>query len=60
MREINIANKFTSHMQFLSEHGGSNNAHTTGESTNYFFDISPEFLSEALDMFVTLCLNFKD
>lgn len=37
--------------KFLSEHGGSSNAFTSGEHTNYFFDVSPEHLLGALDRF---------
>lgn len=37
--------------KFLSEHGGSSNAFTSGEHTNYFFDVSPEHLIGALDRF---------
>ncbi|CAG2220380.1 IDE [Mytilus edulis] len=31
------------------EHGGSSNAYTSGEHTNFYFDISPEHLPGALD-----------
>ena len=27
---------------FLQEHGGSSNAFTTGNNTNYYFDVLPE------------------
>ncbi|XP_076104390.1 insulin-degrading enzyme-like isoform X1 [Mytilus galloprovincialis] len=37
--------------KFLSEHGGSSNAYTSGEHTNFYFDISPEHLPGALDRF---------
>lgn len=37
--------------KFLAEHGGSSNASTTTESTNYYFDVSPEHFSSALDRF---------
>lgn len=37
--------------KFLNEHGGSSNAYTSGEHTNYYFDVSPEHLSGALDRF---------
>ena len=39
-------------VQFLSEHGGSCNAFTSDEHTNYFFDVSPEYLAPTLDRFV--------
>ena len=42
-------NFFSFYLQFLSEHGGSSNAFTSAEHTNYFFDVSPEHLSGALD-----------
>lgn len=37
--------------RYITEHGGSRNAYTSFEHTNYFFDIDPEFLNEALDRF---------
>lgn len=36
---------------FISEHGGMTNAQTFADVTKYFFDISPEKLSEALEIF---------
>ncbi|MDG1164712.1 MAG: insulinase family protein [Porticoccaceae bacterium] len=36
---------------FISEHGGSHNAGTSLENTNYFFDINSEYLEQALDRF---------
>ena len=36
-------------LQFLSQHGGSSNAFTTGEYTTYFFDVGNEHLQGALD-----------
>ncbi len=36
---------------FISEHGGSHNAFTSLEHTNYFFDIDPDFLAPMLDRF---------
>ena len=41
--------------QFLNEHGGSSNAFTSNEHTNYYFDVAPEHLGGALDRFVTSC-----
>ena len=35
--------------KYLSEHGGSSNAHTSSEHTCYHFDIKPENLEGALD-----------
>ncbi|RZV53382.1 MAG: hypothetical protein EX270_08845 [Pseudomonadales bacterium] len=37
---------------FVSQHGGSHNAYTSFEHTNYFFSIGQEFLDPALDRFV--------
>ncbi|BFZ09211.1 hypothetical protein BsWGS_12249 [Bradybaena similaris] len=37
--------------KFLNEHGGAANAFTSLEHTNYYFDISPEYLPGALDRF---------
>jgi secreted Zn-dependent insulinase-like peptidase len=36
---------------FISEHGGSHNASTGLEHTNYFFDVSADHLSDALGRF---------
>jgi len=36
---------------FLKAHGGSSNAYTAKDHTNYFFDVQPAFLTEALDRF---------
>ncbi len=37
--------------QFITEHGGSRNAYTSFEHTNYFFDVNAAYLPEALDRF---------
>jgi len=37
--------------QFISDHGGSHNAYTAFQDTNYFFDVDPEHLEPALDRF---------
>ncbi|KAL8568009.1 hypothetical protein ACOMHN_029184 [Nucella lapillus] len=42
--------------KYLSEHGGSSNAFTSLEHTNYYFDVSPEGLSGALDRFAQFFL----
>jgi insulysin len=39
------------YQKFISDHGGSHNAFTSLEHTNYFFDIQNGFLEEALDRF---------
>jgi len=36
---------------FLSEHGGSFNAYTSLEETNYFFDVDADYLMPTLDRF---------
>lgn len=36
---------------FISGHGGSHNAYTSFEHTNYFFDIAPDYFEPALDRF---------
>ncbi len=37
--------------RFITEHGGSRNAYTSMEHTNYFFDVNAPYLPEALDRF---------
>lgn len=37
--------------EFISTHGGSYNAYTAHENTNYFFDIKNEYFPAALDRF---------
>ena len=37
--------------KFLSQHGGSYNAFTSSDHTNYYFDVSPDNLDGALDRF---------
>ncbi len=39
------------YQEFISSHGGSHNAFTAFDETNYFFDIDPGYLEEALDRF---------
>ena len=39
------------YQRFISEHGGSHNAGTGLENTNYFFDIDAAYLEPALDRF---------
>ncbi|RYG44143.1 peptidase M16, partial [archaeon] len=39
------------HSQFLATHGGSANAYTSLEDTNYFFSVSSDALDEALSRF---------
>jgi hypothetical protein len=35
---------------FLAQHGGRGNAYTASETTNYFFEVDPPFLSRAADV----------
>jgi len=39
------------YQQFISEHGGSHNAYTSFDETNYFFDINVADLAPTLDQF---------
>jgi secreted Zn-dependent insulinase-like peptidase len=39
------------YQRFISANGGSHNAYTAGDHTNYFFDIQPDALEETLDRF---------
>lgn len=39
------------YQEFISQHGGSYNAYTAAENTNYFFDIDNDQLDPALDRF---------
>ena len=35
--------------KFVADHGGSTNAYTAGESTNYHFEVNADALEPALD-----------
>ena len=37
--------------EYITEHGGTRNAYTSFENTNYFFDVNAAYLPEALDRF---------
>lgn len=39
------------YQEFISQHGGSNNAYTAAENTNYYFDVEHGALEQALDRF---------
>ena len=39
------------YQSFIKANGGSNNAYTSFDHTNYYFSISPDFLEPALDRF---------
>jgi secreted Zn-dependent insulinase-like peptidase len=43
--------------RFISEHGGSRNAYTGFEHTNYFFDIDANYLPDALDRFAQFFIS---
>jgi insulysin len=43
--------------QFITTHGGSRNAYTAFEDTNYYFDIDSQFLAPALDRFAQFFLT---
>ncbi|VVB06044.1 unnamed protein product [Arabis nemorensis] len=40
-----------SYSKYITEHGGSTNAYTSNEDTNYHFDINTDSFDEALDRF---------
>eukprot|EP00898_Chlorokybus_atmophyticus_P006740 jgi/Chlat1/7067/Chrsp57S06767 len=42
--------------KWLQEHGGRSNAYTSGEDTNYHFDVNAQHLPEALDRFAQFFL----
>lgn len=39
------------YQEYIAGHGGSHNAYTAYENTNYYFDIDPAYLEPALDRF---------
>ncbi len=43
--------------EFVTEHGGSRNAYTGFEHTNYFFDIDQEHLAPSLDRFAQFFIS---
>ena len=45
------------YQQYVSTHGGTTNAYTAGDHTNYFFDISPAQLEPALDRFAEFFIS---
>ncbi|KAJ4971806.1 hypothetical protein NE237_004905 [Protea cynaroides] len=40
-----------SYSKYITEHGGSTNAFTSSENTNYYFDVNSDSFEEALDRF---------
>ncbi|MBJ7550139.1 insulinase family protein [Marinomonas ostreistagni] len=47
------------YQEFIRQHGGSHNAYTSGQVTNYYFDILPSAYSEALDRFAQFFISPK-
>lgn len=45
------------YQDFISQHGGTNNAYTAEENTNYFFDIEHASLEPALDRFAQFFIS---
>jgi secreted Zn-dependent insulinase-like peptidase len=45
------------YQEFVSRHGGSSNAYTAGDHTNYFFDIRPDRFPEAMDRFAQFFIS---
>ncbi|XP_072943184.1 insulin-degrading enzyme isoform X2 [Epargyreus clarus] len=43
--------------KFLSEHGGSSNASTSSDHTTYYFDVLPDHLGKALDIFAQFFIS---
>ncbi|VDN08794.1 unnamed protein product [Dibothriocephalus latus] len=43
--------------KFINEHGGFCNAYTSAEETSFVFDLAPEHLGAALDIFATLFVS---
>ncbi len=39
------------YQEFISSHGGTHNAYTSFEHTNYFFDVNAKYLRDTLDRF---------
>lgn len=45
------------YQDFVSAHGGSSNAYTAADHTNYFFDIQPDYFHEGLDRFAQFFIS---
>ncbi|KAF0302881.1 Insulin-degrading enzyme [Amphibalanus amphitrite] len=43
--------------KFLNDHGGSSNAYTSNDETNYHFDVAPEHFKGALDRFAQFFIS---
>ena len=48
---IDVKNKENFFQKFISDAGGSTNAHTTDEYTNYYFEVLNEHLDKAIQIF---------
>ncbi|KAG6487992.1 hypothetical protein ZIOFF_056750 [Zingiber officinale] len=46
-----------SYSKFITEHGGSTNAYTASEHTNYHFDVNVDSFEEALDRFAQFFIS---
>lgn len=46
-----------SYSKYITEHGGSTNAFTASEQTNYHFDVNTDCFEEALDRFAQFFIN---
>ncbi|XP_042422583.1 insulin-degrading enzyme-like 1, peroxisomal isoform X3 [Zingiber officinale] len=46
-----------SYSKFITEHGGSRNAYTASEHTNYHFDVNVDSFEEALDRFAQFFIS---
>ncbi|MCZ6709667.1 MAG: insulinase family protein, partial [Gammaproteobacteria bacterium] len=45
------------YQRFIAANGGSSNAYTAADHTNYFFDIHPDYFEEGLDRFAQFFIN---
>lgn len=43
--------------EFITEHGGTRNAYTSFDNTNYFFDVGADYLPGALDRFAQFFIS---
>jgi len=49
--------KVDEYQQFVAANGGSSNAYTAADHTNYFFDIHPDYFHEGLDRFAQFFIS---
>jgi insulysin len=45
------------YQEFIARHGGSSNAYTAGDHTNYFFDVQPGYFQAAMDRFAQFFIS---